>query len=191
MRGPNKSEHGRSKVLSICHNTIRSPCALDSELDSDAAIAGNKASCLLASEVNLISNGRSLSGRLAIDFSGRLPVFVCSGGCMNKRIVTSLILLSFFVGAWPVSAADEIDVARQERDARSRSFLTPTAVRRQASVFLRRLCPGRVVLNVHGAPVYAGIRHVGDTQQTESATEMRWRASAQSLPVQLHRSGLR
>lgn len=74
-----------------------------------------------------------------------------------------------------MSSADEIDGARHERDRPvAKLFDANGKLVGKLVYFYGAYVQGGVVLNVHAAPVYAGVRHVGDTQQTESATEMRW-----------------
>jgi hypothetical protein len=93
------------------------------------------------------------------------------GGEVNNRIFNSLVLLSALLGTCWAAAADEDDRARHDRDRPVAKLFDANGKLVGKMVYFQG--PG-VVLNIHGAPVYAGITRIGDGYLEQSATDLKW-----------------
>jgi hypothetical protein len=94
---------------------------------------------------------------------------------VNKRFVNSFVLLSALWGAWSVAGADEEDRARQDRDRPVAKLFDANGKFVGKVVYsMSSASAGGVILDIHGALVYAGISRITGPTGSESATQLQW-----------------
>jgi hypothetical protein len=91
---------------------------------------------------------------------------------VSNRIFNSLVLLSALFGTCLATAADENGGARHGRDGPVAKVFDANG-RVVGEMMYFQGYPG-VVLNIHGAPVYAGITRIGNGYFEQSATDLKW-----------------
>jgi hypothetical protein len=91
-----------------------------------------------------------------------------------KRIVKILVLLCALCGEWSVAAPDAEESRHRDRDGSAAKLFDAHGKFVGKVVFFNGFAEGGVILNIHGALVYAGINRIGTPAGDWSATQLEW-----------------